>query len=68
MLGKITSRRKGINVRDEKEFKIWAKLICSINKEGGDISKPINILWNSVMEEIEILESKNRDREKIYES
>ena len=69
MLGKFTSsRRKGINVRDEKELKLWVKLICSINKDGGDIRKPLSILWESVNEEIQILEEKNKNREKIYQS
>ena len=68
MLGKFKSGRKGINVRDEKEFKIWVKLICAIHNDGGDISKPLNILWDSVSEEIQILESENKKREKIYQS
>lgn len=60
--------RKGINVRDEKEFKLWIKLICSIQKEGGDISNPINILWNSIKEEIEITEKECRLKDRIFQS
>jgi hypothetical protein len=68
MLNKDTSRRNGINVRDEKEFKIWVKLICSIHRDGEDISKPLNILWKSVQEEIDILERKSKYLDKILES
>jgi hypothetical protein len=68
MLNKTTTRRKGINVRDEKEFKIWVKLICSINKEGEDITKPLNILWKSVEEEIQILEKRAKNLDRILQS
>ena len=68
MLNKTTTRRKGINVRDEKEFKIWVKLICSINKEGGDITTPLNILWKSVEEEIQILEKRAKNLDRILQS
>lgn len=50
------SNPHSIDVRDEKEFKLWIKLIASIHKEGGDISKPIDIIWRSVKEEIKASE------------
>jgi hypothetical protein len=46
-------REKGtINVRNEKEFKLWVKFIASVHKEGGDIRKPIDVLWKSIESEI----------------
>jgi hypothetical protein len=46
-------REKGIiNVRNEKEFKLWVKFIASVHKEGGDIRKPIDVLWKSIEGEI----------------
>lgn len=41
-----------INIRDEKEFKLWIKFIISVEKKGGRIDKPINILWESVRHEL----------------
>ena len=68
MLSKGSSSNEGINVRDEKEFKLWFKFIASIQKDGGNISKPLEILWNSVKEEFDLLEKKSRGRSKIYQS
>ena len=51
-----SSRNSSINVRDEREFKLWVKFIASVHKEGGDIKKPIDILWNSLTEEITSVE------------
>lgn len=68
MLSKGSSRFEGINVRDEKEFKLWVKFIASIQKDGGNISKPLEILWNSVKEEFDLLEKKSKGRSKIYQS
>jgi hypothetical protein len=68
MLSKGSSRNEGINVRDEKEFKLWVKFIASIQKDGGNISKPLEILWNSVKEEFDLLEKKSKGRSKIYQS
>lgn len=57
-------REKGtINVRDEKEFKLWVKFIASVHKEGGDIRKPIDVLWKSIESEIK-LASNCRGRKK----
>ena len=36
-----SSRNEGINVRDEREFKLWVKFIASVQKDGGDINKPL---------------------------
>jgi len=68
MLSKGSSRNEGINVRDEKEFKLWVKFIASIQKDGGNISKPLEILWNSVKEEFDLLEKKSKGRSKMYQS
>jgi hypothetical protein len=68
MLSKGSSSNEGINVRDEKEFKLWVKFIASIQKDGGNISKPLEILWSSVKEEFDLLEKKSRGRSKIYQS
>ena len=62
MLPKDSSKNEGINVRDEKEFKLWVKFIASIQKDGGNISKPLEILWNSVKEELDLLDRKSRSR------
>ena len=49
----IAPREKStINVRDEKEFKLWVKFIASVHREGGDIRKPIDVLWRSIENEI----------------
>jgi len=66
MLPKNSSRKEGINVRDEREFKLWVKFIASVQKDGGNINKPLEILWRSVKEEIDFLES--RSKSKIYNS
>ena len=68
MLSKGSSSNEGINVRDEREFKLWVKFIASIQKDGGNISKPLEILWNSVKEEFDLLEKKSKGRSKIYQS
>ena len=68
MSTKDSSKNEGINVRDEREFKLWVKLIASIQKDGGNISKPLEVLWKSVREEFEVLERKSRGRSKIYNS
>ena len=39
MSSRNSSRKEGINVRDEREFKLWVKFILSIQKDGGDIKK-----------------------------
>lgn len=51
-------RSKGINVRDERDFKLWVKFIASVQKDGGDINKPLEILWRSVNSEFKALEQK----------
>jgi hypothetical protein len=68
MSTKDSSKNEGINVRDEREFKLWVKLIASIQKDGGNISKPLEVLWRSVREEFDILEKKSKGRSKIYQS
>lgn len=68
MLSKGSSSNEGINVRDEKEFKLWVKFIASIQKDGGNISKPLEILWKSVKEEFDLLDKKSKGRSKIYQS
>jgi hypothetical protein len=49
-----------IDVKDEKEFKLWLKFIASVHKSGGDIKKPVDILWKSIEEELTSANSKNR--------
>jgi hypothetical protein len=57
MGSKITPTEKGkINVRDEREFKLWIKFIASVYKNGGDINKPADILWESFQGEIRMAE------------
>ena len=68
MLSKVSSRKEGINVRDEKEFKLWVKFIASIQKDGGNISKPLDILWNSVKEEFDLLDERSSRKRKMYQS
>ena len=68
MSTKDSSKNEGINVRDEREFKLWVKLIASIQKDGGNISKPLEVLWRSVREEFEVLEKKSKRRSKVYQS
>jgi hypothetical protein len=55
-----SSRNEGINVRDEREFKLWVKFISSVQKDGGDINKPLEILWRSVNSEFIALEQKRK--------
>lgn len=50
----------GIDVRDEREFKLWVKFIASVHKDGGDINKPTEILWKSVQSEIALAEKKSK--------
>jgi len=45
-----------INVRDEREFKLWIKFIASVHTNGGDIKKPIDLLWKSLEDEIKTTE------------
>lgn len=66
MLSRRTSIYGGINVKDEKEFKLWVKFILSIQKEGGDVNKPLDILWESVKKELDISDKKLRRRGIIY--
>jgi hypothetical protein len=68
MLSKGSSSNEGINVRDEREFKLWVKFIASIQKDGGNISKPLDILWNSVRKEFEELDKKSKRESRIYQS
>lgn len=56
---------EGINVRDEREFKLWIKFIASVQKEGGDINRPLDILWRSVNSEFKALEKKIEVSEKF---
>jgi hypothetical protein len=60
MSSRNSSRKEGINVRDEREFKLWVKFILSIQKDGGDINKPLEILWKSVNYEFMLLEEKEK--------
>lgn len=51
---------QGIDVRDEREFKLWVKFIASVHKDGGDINKPVDILWKSVQSEIALADKKSK--------
>lgn len=63
MNSKINPAEKAtINVRDEKEFKLWIKFIASVYKNGGDINKPADILWRSFEGEIKMVEKRCRVR------
>jgi hypothetical protein len=53
-------KMEGIDVRDEREFKLWVKFIASVHKDGGDINKPVDILWKSVQSEIQLTERKSK--------
>ena len=53
-------KTEGIDVRDEREFKLWVKFIASVHKDGGDINKPVDILWKSVQSEIQLTERKSK--------
>jgi len=65
MNGKCESMDKAfIDIKDEKEFKLWLKFIASVYKNGGDIKKPVDILWKSLEEELTNLNSKNKIRRK----
>lgn len=55
-----SSRNEGINVRDEREFKLWVKFIASVQKDGGDINRPLEILWRSVNSEFRALEQQKK--------
>lgn len=55
-----TKSRATIDVKDEMEFKLWLKFIVSVHKSGGDIKKPVDILWKSIEEELKFVNSKNR--------
>lgn len=63
-----SSRSEGINVRDEREFKLWVKFIASVQKEGGDINKPLEILWRSVNSEFKALEQKEKASKRFIAS
>lgn len=66
MTSKIAHTEKAkINVRDEKELKLWIKIIASVYKNGGDISKLADILWRSFDCEIQGLEQKIKSRKKV---
>jgi len=66
MTSKIAHMEKAkINVRDEKELKLWIKIIASVYKNGGDISKLADILWRSFDYEIQGLEQKIKPRKKV---
>lgn len=59
------SNSSRIDVRDEREFKLWVKFIASVYKNGGDISKPSEILWKSVKDQIKIERSKYNKKIKL---
>jgi hypothetical protein len=63
-----SSRNEGINVRDEREFKLWVKFIASVQKDGGDINKPLEILWRSVNSEFIELEQKKKAHKRFIAS
>ncbi len=56
--------RAFIDIKDEKEFKLWLKFIASVYKNGGDIKKPVDILWKSLEGELSSINSKNKIRRK----
>ena len=68
MLTKGSSRNEGINVRDEREFKLWVKFIASVQKDGGDINRPLDILWRSVNSEISSLEREEKTVKRLLAS
>lgn len=57
------SKDSRIDIRDEREFKLWVKFIASVYKNGGDITKPSEILWKSVRDQIKV--EKNKFNRKI---
>lgn len=63
-----SSKKEGINVRDEREFKLWVKFIASVQKDGGDINRPLDILWRSVNSEISSLEQKRKTLKRVFAS
>ena len=63
-----SSKKEGINVRDEREFKLWVKFIASVQKDGGDINRPLDILWRSVNSEISSLEKKGKTLKRVFAS
>jgi hypothetical protein len=63
-----SSKKEGINVRDEREFKLWVKFIASVQKDGGDINRPLDILWRSVNSEISSLEQKGKTLKRLFAS
>ena len=63
-----SSKKEGINVRDEREFKLWVKFIASVQKDGGDINRPLDILWRSVNSEISSLELEEKTVKRLLAS
>ena len=63
-----SSKKEGINVRDEREFKLWVKFIASVQKDGGDINRPLDILWRSVNSEISSLEREEKTIKRLLAS
>jgi hypothetical protein len=63
-----SSKNEGINVRDEREFKLWVKFITSVQKDGGDINRPLEILWSSVNSEFISLEQKRKAHKRFIAS
>ena len=59
---------EGIDVRDEREFKLWVKFIASVQKDGGDINRPLDILWRSVNSEISSSEQKEKTLKRLLAS
>jgi hypothetical protein len=55
-----SGKNSTINVKDEKEFKLWIKFIASVHKNGGDINKPTDILWKSILGEIRTTDKRCR--------
>lgn len=55
-----SSSNTKIDIRDEREFKLWVRFIASVYKNGGDINKPSEILWRSVIEEINPVSQKRK--------
>ena len=68
-LDKLSKNLKEENVvSSEFLFKLWVKFIASIQKDGGNISKPLDILWNSVKEEFDLLSETSSRKRKMYQS
>jgi len=66
MLSRRTPNYGEINLKEEKEFKLWVKFILSIQKEGGDINKPLEILWRSIKKELDTSNKKLRRKGIIF--